>query len=122
MWPQVPGWGLGHLPFLMLYFHAQLWVSSRRGLCMPLSGLSRAEWSRSPGYPQVISRGIVSMGGDVVKTACQLGWGRDGHLSNVRAGHPLKNVQTYLPIFQLLGELGPSKGTAPPAGHADDVP
>lgn len=70
------------------------------------------------------SCGIISTGGDEVKTVCQQGLGLDCRLSDARDGHTLKNVKICIPALvrglRVEGHMSVGS-TAPPAGHADDA-
>lgn len=71
-----PRLGLAGTPSFMFCFYIYLQIPSSWGLHMTFSGPSRAEGSKSPGCSLtphcVTSCGIISTGGDEVRTVCQL--------------------------------------------------
>lgn len=90
---------------------------------MTFSEPSRAEGSQSLGCfltPHcVTSCGIISTGGDEVRTVCQLEQGLDYPLSHARDGPALKNAQMCIPA--VAGHPGPLRGTLPSAGLVENI-
>lgn len=90
---------------------------------MTFSEPSRAEGSQSLGCfltPHcVTSCGIISTGGDEVRTVCQLEQGLDYPLSHARDGPALKNAQMCIPA--VAGHPGPLRGTLLSAGLVENI-